>query len=100
VSGAGAVLVERLAPDPGGWVEGATSERGGITFTLRDVHLEGRVVSATVEYFSDEGAWEHSFTSRILDDEETELALQAAGLRLDSFLDPARRWLRAVRSAP
>lgn len=100
VSDEGVVLIERIDPQLHGWVEGSSAMRGGMQIVLRDVEVEGRVVSAAVEYRVDDGSWEHRFTARLLDDRELERALRAAHLGLQAFLDRQRRWLSAVPVVP
>ncbi len=92
VVGEGVILIERLDPDPAVWKEGDTT-RGPMIVTLRNIVRDGSLISATVDYELDERLWTHSFTARLLDDDQTETALREVGLRLEGWI--GRRWLRA-----
>jgi hypothetical protein len=89
----GVVILQRLDPTQA-WDETERSV-GGVRLRLRDVHLEGSVVSATAEYRTEDGEWTHSFTSRILDDAALDEALAEAGLARHRWLDE-RRGVAAV----
>lgn len=97
VAADGVVLIQRLEPETD-WstLEGRTQERGGVSVTLRDVHLDGRSLSAVAEYRIGDDVWRQPFTSRLLDDEELADELAAAGLRLGRVLDERRTWVAAV----
>jgi SAM-dependent methyltransferase len=90
----GVVLIERQEPD---WqpVAGRSNERGGVTFALEDVRLEGRVVAATVRYDADGKTWRHPFIARLLDDDELDAELRVVGLRLTRALGERRTWIEA-----
>jgi SAM-dependent methyltransferase len=90
----GVVLIERHEPD---WqpVEGRRSERDGVSFAFEDVRRTARTVAATVRYDADGKTWRHSFTARLLDDDELDAQLRAVGLRLTRVLDERRTWVEA-----
>jgi SAM-dependent methyltransferase len=90
----GIVLIERHEPD---WqpVEGRRGERGGVAFSLEDVRAAGRIVAASVLYESDGTMWRHPFVARLLDDDELDAELRAAGLRLTRVLGEPRTWAEA-----
>ena len=90
----GVVLIQRLPFDEEAWQE-RTSEIGPVRTTLHDVRRAGALVSAVVEYQAGERRWRHPFTSRLLDDEELDMALAAAGLERREWLDEKRLWLTA-----
>jgi SAM-dependent methyltransferase len=96
VAPGGCVIVERLPPrvhaamGPRCWVS------RGVESRLFDVcHHGDGTVSATMEYRMGGRTWTHSFTSRILTDEELPGVLGAAGLRFDRFLDEDGAWILA-----
>jgi SAM-dependent methyltransferase len=95
---AGCVILERHEP---GWHD--TVEPGEVVDDLgriirwRDVSrpAEG-LLAMTVEYEEENGIWTHSFMTRRIDDDRLKSELGAAGLVVDEFLTPDRRWVRAV----
>ncbi|MCX5201002.1 class I SAM-dependent methyltransferase [Streptomyces sp. NBC_00237] len=62
----------------------------------------GRPGSRTViaEYSYPDAKWTQTFQSCPLTEEEFEAALAGAGLTVDTYLDPDRSWVRAVRVGP
>jgi SAM-dependent methyltransferase len=97
VRDSGQVIIERHAP---GWHDTVqTYERlddAGRTIRMREVQRPAPgLLAATVDYDAGDRSWSHSFLTRQLDDDRLQAELALAGLRLDSFLTPDRRWLRA-----
>jgi SAM-dependent methyltransferase len=90
----GVVLIERHEPD---WqpVAGRSNEHDGVTFTLEDVHREGRTVAATVRYDADGETWRHPFVTRLLDDDELDAELRSAGLQLTRVFGERGTWVEA-----
>jgi hypothetical protein len=64
--------------------------------TTRDVKLAPPAVSATIVYQVGRASWTHRFTCTVLDDDGIAMALAAAGLKCDRWLDPDRTWLAAT----
>jgi SAM-dependent methyltransferase len=97
VAADGVVLLQRL---PLEWEprEG-TSERGGVRMTLADLHVEGDLVSATMDYERAGRVWRHSFTSRRSSDESLDRDLAAVGLERLCVLDDADSWLSCRATA-
>ncbi len=54
----------------------------------------GRLM-ATVEYTHQERRWSHTFTARRLDERDIRLALDAAGLAFDRWVDDEHAWFSA-----
>jgi SAM-dependent methyltransferase len=94
----GVVLIQRYDPRSG--LDDAPSETtmAGVTMRTSDLRRDGHWFSYTIEYEAGEqGRWGFRVErARILDDEEMRTSLAQAGLRLDRWLDPRRRWLAAV----
>lgn len=92
----GVVIVQR--DTDGRWLDGAPREweRDGVRY--RKAHVERPepgIVVATMEYRIGERRWTHTFTTRRLGDEDLPAVLEAAGLRLDGFLDDDGAWFTA-----
>jgi len=89
----GRVLLERMAPD---W-EPSPGPRtvGGVEMTMRDVVLDGELVSAVMEYRANGASWTHAFSAKLISDDEVEAALARAGLERVRWLDDRRSWLEA-----
>jgi SAM-dependent methyltransferase len=93
----GAVLIERrnpatffaLKPGPAG-------EEAGIRHIIDSVRHEGRLSHIVLRSEADDAAWTQSYTCELIDDAQMAEALETAGLRLDRWLDPPRRWALAV----
>ncbi|MFB4297455.1 class I SAM-dependent methyltransferase [Actinomadura sp. NTSP31] len=92
----GVVVVQRETPR---WHDEAAPRewaRDGVQYRMTDVERPAPgLVAATIEYRMGERHWTHSFTSRRLGDDELPAVLEAAGLRLDRFLDDDRGWFTA-----
>ena len=60
----GRVLLERMAPD---W-EPSPGPRtvGGVEMTMRDVVLDGELVSAVMEYRANGASWTHAFSAKLI----------------------------------
>jgi SAM-dependent methyltransferase len=91
----GVVLIERHEP---GWQpsEGNGGRVGDLTVSLENLRHEAGTVSATVRYEGPDATWRHSFTAYVLDDAELDASLRPAGLKLESVLDDAGRWVAAT----
>lgn len=92
----GAVLVERH--DPGRFATvrlGPFGETGDVRHFIDALRIEGSLVHAVLRSVTDDGVWTQSFTTEILDDSQTEAALEAAGLRRVRWLDDRKKWLHA-----
>jgi SAM-dependent methyltransferase len=94
VSDDGVVIVQRLDPEAG-WDETEASI-GRVRVRMLDVRREGPLVSATAEYRTEDRAWRHPFTSRILDDAALAEEFAEAGLARRRWLDAAHVWVEAV----
>jgi hypothetical protein len=68
---------------------------GDLLVSLRDVRVDGAVVSATVRYEFRARAWHHPFTAWVLDDDEIAGELGRAGLQFLGTIDDAGRWVKA-----
>jgi SAM-dependent methyltransferase len=91
----GVVLVERHPP---GWQPEAGERRrleGGVVVSLEAVAVEPPFVAATVRYEAAGTAWLHPFRARLLDDDELDAELRAAGLRLVCRIGDAGAWVEA-----
>ncbi|MGP3966317.1 class I SAM-dependent methyltransferase [Streptomyces sp. 6N223] len=85
----GLVVAERYPP---GWVATcaeSSRERDGVRFTLTGVQRRDGVLTATVRYEFDGLAADQRFSARDAGDERLDELAGAAGLRLDSALNPA-----------
>ena len=65
---------------------------------LRDVRLDGELLSATVRYRAGDELWTQPFTARRLDDEALRRDLRDAGLSFERWCDGSRIWFVATRS--
>jgi SAM-dependent methyltransferase len=95
VSTDGVVLVERHPP---GWRPEAGVKRqleGGLLVSLERVVVEPPFVAATVRYEAGGATWFHPFRARLLDDDELDAELRAAGLRLVRQVGGAGAWVEA-----
>jgi SAM-dependent methyltransferase len=95
VTADGVVLVERHPP---GWHPEPGRRRqleGGVVVSLERVVVEPPFVAATVRYEADGATWLHPFRARLLDDDELESELRAAGLRLVRRIGDAGAWVEA-----
>lgn len=94
----GVVLIQRYDPHSGLDDAPAETTMAGVTMRLSDRRREGQWYSYTIEYDAgDLGRWIFVSTrARILEDDEMTASLTGAGLRLDRWLDPRRRWLAAT----
>ena len=72
------------------------SELGDVRLRLRSYALDGAVVTGEMEYVVEGEHLVHSFESRLLDDEELDADLRAAGLRRLRELDERGSWIEAV----
>lgn len=90
----GVVLIERHEP---GWAPEETEPQplGDLLVSLRDVRVDGAVVSATVRYEFGARAWHHPFTAWVLDDDEIAGELGRTGLQFLGTIDDAGRWVKA-----
>ena len=90
----GAVLIERHEP---WWTPEETEPQplGDLLVSLRDVRIDGTVVSATVRYEFGARAWHHPFTAWVLDDDEIAEELGRAGLQFLGTIDDSGRWVKA-----
>lgn len=94
----GVVLIQRYDPRSGLGDAPAETTTAGVTMRVSDRRREGHRFSYTIEYDAGEqGHWSFRVeNARILSDEEMAASLAQAGLRLDRWLDPQRRWLTAL----
>jgi len=94
VAADGVVLLERHEP---GWApeEGVRGTMGEVTIALEDVRIEPPTVWATVRYEANGQTWRHPFDAVVLDDDELDRELRAAGLRLTRVLDERGSWIEA-----
>lgn len=97
----GCVVIQRLAPGRALTIEEGAWTRGQATFHLTSLIRRGRIFSATMVFELEGKRWRHSFEAEMLDDEETDQALDRAGLKRESFLDDKRAWVKArLASSP
>jgi SAM-dependent methyltransferase len=94
VADAGIVLLERHPPD---WrpEPGRRGRIGDVTITLEDVTFDPPSVGATVRYEVAGETWRHPFVARLLDDDDLDAELGAAGLVRTRILDERRAWVEA-----
>jgi SAM-dependent methyltransferase len=86
----GLVVVERHPP---GWMRAcapSVREADGVRYTLCDLDRSGDVLTATIRYEFDGHSVEQRFSVRDVDDHRLAGLADAAGLRFDAVLDPAR----------
>jgi len=74
------------------------SQVGEVLIELRDVDLDGDLLSATVRYWAGDELWTQPFTARRLDDEALRRELRDAGLSFERWCDENRNWFVATRS--
>ncbi|MGH3341752.1 MAG: class I SAM-dependent methyltransferase [Carbonactinosporaceae bacterium] len=93
----GLVLIQRFTL---GWVEaadGRTRTEAGITSRLQVVARPGPGLRAIVaEYHVGRRGWTQKYTTRVFDDDELDVHLARAGLRLDRWLSDDGRWVVAA----
>jgi len=94
----GVVVIQRLAPGRVLTIEEGAWTRGQASFHLTSLVRRGRVFAATMMVELDGKRWRHSFEAELLDDDEMDAALAAAGLRRVEYVEPTRAWLKAVRA--
>ncbi|HTW19961.1 MAG TPA: class I SAM-dependent methyltransferase [Mycobacteriales bacterium] len=98
VAADGCVVIERHEP---AWFDTAadsTVALGGVEVSLGDISRPGPgLLSATVTYRIGGRHWTQTFTTVRVDDDELADSLRGHGLVIDRRLDPAGRWIRAVR---
>ncbi len=92
----GVVLVQAHPPE---WFDRADEVRGvdgDVAVRLHNIIRPdpGRLM-ATVEYTHQERRWSHTFTARRLDERDIRLALDAAGLAFDRWVDDEHAWFSA-----
>jgi SAM-dependent methyltransferase len=93
----GAVLIERRNPDTFASIRpGPAGEEAGIRHVVESVRHDGRLAHIVLRSEAADAAWTQSYACELIDDAQMELELAAAGLRLDRWLDPPRRWALAV----
>lgn len=93
----GAVLIERRNPATFFALQpGPAGEEAGIRHIIDSVRHEGRLSHITLRSEAADAAWTQSYTHELIDDTQMAEALASAGLRLDRWLDPPRRWALAV----
>ncbi|WP_343715384.1 class I SAM-dependent methyltransferase [Inquilinus sp.] len=97
VAPGGAVLIERRNPATFFALQpGPAGEEAGIRHIIDSVRHEGRLSHITLRSEAADAAWTQSYTCELIDDAQLAEALADAGLRLDRWLDPPRRWSLAV----
>jgi SAM-dependent methyltransferase len=93
----GVVLIERRNPDTFASIRpGPAGEEAGIRHIVESVRHEGRLAHITLRSEAADAAWTQSYSCALIDDAQLAEELAAAGLRLDRWLDPPRRWALAV----
>lgn len=73
-------------------------EPDGMRISWLSVEREGNVVSGTLEFRLHERSWTHTFTTRYLDQDAIEAALENNGLRFNSWLGDSRWFSAALQS--
>jgi hypothetical protein len=91
------VLIERRNPATFAALQpGPAGEEAGIRHTIESVRHEGRLSHITLRSEAADAAWTQSYTCELIDDAQLAEELASAGLQLDRWLDPPRRWALAV----
>jgi len=99
VTRGGLVILQRETPEFHDTAAPRTWSHDGVDICMYDVSRpEPDVVTATIEYRTDDATWTHSFTSRRIADENLPGLLGGAGLRFDRFLDEEHGWIAARRA--
>ena len=94
VEPAGCVLLQKYPRD---WQPDVQwRELGAVRARMRRFALDGSLLRGEMEYELGEVTMTHAFEARLIDDDELDLELAAAGLRLRRFLDEHGAWLDAV----
>jgi SAM-dependent methyltransferase len=87
----GALLFQRFDP---AWLRsvqpGPFPSIGEVDITIERVVRRGDVAHISIRYAMGEGEWKHHFTARVLDDNDTRLALHQAGFGALTWIDT--RW--------
>ncbi|WP_342240188.1 class I SAM-dependent methyltransferase [Inquilinus sp. OTU3971] len=92
----GAVLIERRNPATFATLQpGPAGEEAGIRHVIESVRHEGRLSHIVLRSEAADAAWTQSYTCELIDDAQMTEELASAGLRLDRWLDPPRRWALA-----
>jgi SAM-dependent methyltransferase len=92
----GAVLIERRNPATFAALRpGPAGEEAGIRHTIESVRHDGCLSHITLRSEAADAAWTQSYTCELIDDAQMVEELDSAGLRLDRWLDPPRRWALA-----
>lgn len=82
-------LLDRAVPGP------LIEDPDGMRVSWLNVERKGDVVSGTLEFRLGERAWTHTFTTRYLNQDAIEAALEKNGLRFGRWLDESR-WFSAT----
>jgi SAM-dependent methyltransferase len=101
VSPDGVVLIQA---HPSEWFDEADESQGvdgDVAIRLHSISRpDTHRLSATVEYSHSGRCWSHPFTARRLDEGEVGLALAAAGLSFEGWLDEEHAWFSARPARP
>lgn len=90
----GQVFIERQRPEVFSQVKPLRRESDdGSSWEVVSAEWTGELLTVHEVYRHGDCAWNHTFTARHLDDEQTAAELASAGLRLDGWLNPT--WLVA-----
>ena len=94
VEPAGCVLLQKYPRD---WQPDAEWRKlGAVRARMRRFALDGTLLRGEMEYELEEATLIHAFEARLIDDDELDLELEAAGLRRRRFLDENGAWVDAV----
>lgn len=91
----GRVVIQRHSPS---WFEAvapSTVEHEGVRYTVGEVRRDGPLLTTTVGYDVGTRRWTHTFTTRLVTDEELADLLRHAGFGDIEWLGDDRTWLAA-----
>lgn len=94
----GVALIERYDPDIGNDPTPTERHLGAVTIRVSEISREGQRIYQTIDYDAGaHGHWQIRIEGRhVVTDDEMLASLAAAHLRLQRWIDPARRWLAAT----
>jgi hypothetical protein len=91
----GRVVIQRHSPSWFETVGPSTVERDGTGYTVGEVRRDGPLLTTTVGYDVGTRRWTHTFTTRLVTDEELADLLRHAGFGDIEWLGDDRTWLAA-----
>jgi SAM-dependent methyltransferase len=88
----GVVILQRHDPEWASDPADSSGWHGPVEIAFRVVEHRGTTYDAEVTYRLGARSWTQPFTAAVIDDDLLAAEADAAGLRVDRFLDDARRW--------